>query len=64
MTSPDEATMVEESLEVADKVCTEWETEFLESLQGRFETNPNHELTTKQSDKLADIYQKVCRSPY
>lgn len=56
--------MVEESLEVADKVCTVWEIDFLESLQSRFELNPDHELTEKQADTLADIYAKVCRSPY
>lgn len=64
MTSPDEETMVEESLEVADKVCTAWEAEFLESLQERFETNPDYELSQKQTNTLADIYQKVCKSPY
>lgn len=64
MTSPDEATMVEESLEVADKVCTAWEVEFLESLQERFEANPDYELSQKQTNTLVDIYDKVCRSPY
>ncbi len=64
MTSPDEVTMVEESLEVANKVCTAWEVEFLESLQERFETNPDYELSQKQTNTLVDIYDKVCRSPY
>lgn len=64
MLRPDEPRMVEESLEVADRVCNGWEIKFLESLQERFEKDPGYELSTKQSDKLGQIYGKVCRSPY
>lgn len=59
---PSNKAMVREIEEVMDKVCTEWEIEFIESIKGKVLAGAV--LTEKQQDKLLAIYHKVCRSPY
>ncbi len=55
------ATMYQEICEVSDKVCNEWEIDFLDSIECRV---LNDNLSDKQKAVLERIYDKVCRSPY
>lgn len=55
---PDHGTMISEIIEVASDACSEWECEFMESIQGR-----SRALTDKQAAVLERIYAKVCRGP-
>jgi len=59
---PDLATMIEEILEVAEDICTEWEYEFMESVEEQFKERGT--LSDKQIDILEGIYEKACKSPY
>jgi hypothetical protein len=61
-TMPDLATMIEEILEVAEDICTEWEYEFMESVEEQFKERGT--LSDKQIDILEGIYEKACKSPY
>jgi len=59
MSEPDYRKKVAEAQEVATKVCTEWECNFLDNLdewEGVF--------TPKQKEVIDKIYKKVCESPY
>ena len=57
-----EAQMVEEIMEVSDKICFAHEIDFMESCQSR--VNSGVPLTEKQSRWLRDIYDRACKSPY
>ena len=60
MSEPDYPQKVTEIAEVASKICTEWECDFIESIQGR-----NLDvLSDKQKAVIDRIYKKVCDSPY
>ena len=56
----DNETKIREIMEVADEVLTEWEFNFMQSIGRRHPEN----LTVGMQDKLDEIYEKVCRSPY
>ena len=56
---PDDARMWEEIAEVAYEVCTEWEAEFIESIEARAKAGT---LTERQQKTLVRIYEKACRS--
>ena len=56
------AKMINESIDVMDKVCNEWECDFLNSMRDRIQKKMP--LSTKQLTKLSEIYEKVCDSPY
>ena len=58
----DDDRMIAESLEVCAAICTEWECDFLTSIQER--RADGRELTEKQRTILRNIYEKVCASPY
>ena len=58
---PDNRTKITEIIEVADECLSAWERGFIEKLSEM--TDVGH-LTDKQTAKLAQIYQKVCDSPY
>jgi len=53
--------MIDECLEVAVGVCSEWECEFLESINRQQDSRGS--LTPKQITVLNGIYTKVCESP-
>lgn len=56
---PNNREMISEIMEVYGDVCTEWEIEFIDSLNdwdGKF--------TEKQQAVLERIYKKVCDSEY
>ena len=53
--------MYEEIMEVSDKICSEWEIDFLESIKPRVEGGM---LSLKQQDVLTRIYKKACDSRY
>lgn len=55
-------TMIEESLEVASEVLSEWEYDFLESIKKVVDAGRS--LTENQERKLHQIYQKVCESSH
>ena len=55
-------TKVEECLEVAPEVCTEWEIDFLESVEVQMEDGRS--MSDKQEELIDRIYKKVCQSPY
>lgn len=55
-------TMIEEINEIAEKICTPWEYEFVESITEQFEERGS--LTEKQEDILHNLYKKACASPY
>lgn len=57
----DNETKVRECIEV-EHLFSEWELEFLESMQSRLKRTPS--LTDKQQAKLDDLYQKACDSSY
>jgi len=59
---PDTRTKIEEINEIAEKICTEWEYEFMESITEQYEERGS--LTEKQEDILNRIYKKACESPY
>jgi hypothetical protein len=54
-------TIYEEIMEVSDKICNEWEIDFLDSIAWRVKYG---ELTAKQLDTLGRIYRKACSSPF
>lgn len=59
MPEPDHRQKVAESQEVANQVLTQWECDFLDSMdawKGAF--------TEKQKEVIDKIYKKVCESPY
>jgi len=56
----DNQTKIEEIMEIADEILTEWERDFMESISQR---DPDS-LTEKQQNVLDKIYDKACRSPY
>ena len=56
------AKMINESIEVMNKVCNEWECDFLNSMRDRIQKKMP--LSTKQLTKLSEIYDKVCESPH
>jgi hypothetical protein len=65
MATPTLEQMLEEALEVAYDVCTEWEVGFLESIKGQaFCGQITGRLSDKQEARLHEIYRKVCDSPY
>ena len=49
---------IKEILEVYEKVCTEWECEFMESVKNQ------KKFSEKQEAVINRIYVKVCESPY
>ena len=59
MGEPTHRQKVSECQEVAAKVCTEWECEFLESM-----TKWTGVYTLKQQEVIDRIYKKVCESAY
>ena len=54
---------IEEIMEVADQVLSNWERDFCEDISRKSEYILNS-LTEKQQDVLDRIYQKVCNSPF
>jgi hypothetical protein len=53
--------MHEEVMEVSDRICNEWEIDFLEGIARRAQ---QERLTEKQLAILERIYRKACESPY
>lgn len=60
-TNRDYERMYDEIMEVSDEICSAWEIEFLESIEGRVRRGL---LTDKQKAVLERIYDKACKSPY
>lgn len=58
---PSHAEMWEQIAEVAYDICTEWEIDFLESIEQRAKSN---DLSPKQAAILERIYRKACGSRY
>lgn len=56
-----QARMHEEVLEVSDRVCNEWEIDFLESIARRAR---EERLSDRQAEILEGIYRKACASPW
>jgi hypothetical protein len=56
----DTRTKIEEINDIAEKICTEWEYDFMESITEQFEERGS--LTEKQEDILNRIYKKAKRS--
>ena len=54
---------IEEIMEVADQVLSNWERDFCEDINRKSEYILNS-LTEKQQDVLDRIYKKVCNSPF
>lgn len=54
--------MIEEIMEVSDKICFAHEIDFMESVQAR--VKQGIPLTEKQAKWLGDIYDRACRSEY
>lgn len=50
---------VEEITEIVEKICSEWEMEFLESME-----EWKGEYTEKQKAVIDRLYQRACESPY
>ena len=59
---PEIRTMIEEINEIIEKICTEWEYDFMESITEQFDSRGI--LTEKQQEILERIYKKACESPY
>jgi len=59
---PDVRTMIEEINDIAEKICTEWEYDFMGSITEQFDSRGT--LTDKQQEILERIYKKACESPY
>ena len=55
-------TMIEEINDISEKICTEWEYDFMESITEQFDSRGT--LTEKQQEILEKIYKKACESPY
>ena len=51
---------VYEISEIASEICTEWECEFLESVQEQLLAK--RELSDKQRKVLDKLYEKACRA--
>ncbi len=65
MSIPDAGTMlvmVKEIQEVERQVCSEWEITFVQTIRARLENELK--IFYGQSQKLDEIYKKVCDSPY
>jgi len=54
--------MIEEINDIAEKICTEWEYDFMGSITEQFDSRGT--LTDKQQEILERIYKKACESPY
>ncbi len=54
--------MLEEIMEVSDKICSPWEIDFLESIQRQ--VSQGRTLSDKQAAVLERIYKKACESAY
>ena len=59
MSEPDHRQKVKECQEVAAKCCTQWECDFLDSMD-----EWEGDFTEKQKAIIDRIYEKVCKSPY
>lgn len=55
------AQKVAEIDEVAEKICNDWEQDFLESMM---EYGPGDSYTDKQKAVIDKLYEKACQSPY
>jgi len=62
MTFKTSSQMYDEIIEVSDKICTEWEIDFLESIGPHLKHVGA--ISDKQRAVLERIYAKACRSPY
>lgn len=60
-TEPTPRRKLVEISEVAHKICSDWEQEFVESLLERPE---GRAFSDKQLAVIDKIYRKVCESPY
>ena len=54
--------MYDEIMEISDRICSEWEIDFLESIGPRLEHTG--QISDKQRDVLERIYDKACKSAY
>lgn len=59
---PDMRTIIEEINDIAEKICTEWEYDFMMSITEQFEERGS--LTEKQEEIVRRIYKKAVESPY
>jgi len=53
---------VNESVEVADEVCTEWEINFLAHMVEKIAEG--WPLSDLEHEKIDEVYDKVCKSPF
>ena len=54
--------MVQEIIEVAEEALTEWEVDFIGSIESQL--SQGRELSERQEEALEKIYNKVCAGPY
>jgi hypothetical protein len=54
-------TMYQEICEVSDEICSEWEIDFLDSIEPRVLRG---DLSEKQIAVLERIYEKACKSRF
>lgn len=59
---PSNEIMVQEIIEVAEEALTEWEIDFMGSIESRI--SEGRELTEAQKKALNKIYDKVCAGPW
>lgn len=59
MKNPDYKKKVEEIIEIAQQVCSEWEFNFIESVDEQ-----EFDYTEKQKKIIDRIYERACESPY
>lgn len=62
MAATDVGRKIEEIIEVASEICTEWEYEFMESIEEQHKEGRT--LSPKQIAILDRIYEKACNSDY
>jgi len=53
---------IEEIVEIASEICSQWECDFVESVSSQLEEGRN--LSPKQISIIDGIYEKACNSPY
>jgi hypothetical protein len=56
--------MLEEVLEISDRICSEREIDFLEGLAERRWPDGGIDVSLKQLAWLRDIWLRACASPY
>jgi hypothetical protein len=61
MAKPSHERMYQEIVDVSDEICSEWEIDFLDSIEGRILRGT---LSDKQKAVLERIYEKACKSRF